>query len=74
MPSGYVAISLGRDRMRMISARTAAQRRLRFLRHRHSLGSRRRTRKRIAILQGIEPILTGKWTGRRRWLVRCFMA
>ena len=57
-----VAITLGRAAA--LIARTAAQRRLRFLRH-HSLDEGADA-KADRILQGIEPILTGKWTGRRR--------
>ena len=64
-----VAITLGRAAA--LIARTAAQRRLRFLRH-HSLDEGADA-KADRILQGIEPILTGKWTGRRR-CVKCFMA
>ena len=57
-----VAITLGRAAA--LIARTAAQRRLRFLRH-HSLDEGADA-KADRILQGIEPILTRKWTGRRR--------
>ncbi len=57
-----VAITLG-PAVALV-ARAAAQRRFRFLRH-HSLDDGADA-KADRILQGIEPILTGKWNGGRR--------
>jgi len=59
-----VAVAIALGRAAALIALAAAQSRLRFLRH-HSLDEGADA-KPDRILQGIEPILTGKWNGGRR--------